>query len=98
MPWRRVRAGPGQARSTAGAVHVPYGGDVRALAVDLAPVPHTPNVLLGCFEDLDSGPNPGPCCATTDNDFDGCVMEVHALGTSPAGTTTFGRLKAMDRG
>jgi hypothetical protein len=83
--------------SGAAAVHAPFDGDVQALVYDLSTVLNTPNTWLVCFEDLDSGPNPGPCCATTDNDFNDFVFEVHALGTSPAGAVTFGRLKAMYR-
>jgi len=83
--------------SGAGAVHAPFDGDVQALVFDLSTIVNTPNVWLVCFEDLDSGPNPGSCCSTTDNDFNDFVFEVHALGTTPAGPMTFGKLKAMYR-
>jgi hypothetical protein len=83
--------------SGAGAVHAPFDGDVQALVYDLSTILNKENVWLVCFEDLDSGPNPGPCCASTDNDFNDFVFEVHALGTTPAGAMTFGRLKAMYR-
>ena len=80
-----------------GALHEPFDGDVQALVFDLSGVLHEPNVWLVAFEDLDSGANPGPCCSTTDNDFNDLVLEVHAIGATPAGYTTFGRIKAMYR-
>ncbi|MEP7028227.1 MAG: DUF4114 domain-containing protein [Candidatus Eisenbacteria bacterium] len=79
------------------ALHPPLNGDVQALVYDLSGILHTPNVWLVCFEDLDSGANPGPCCATTDNDYNDFVFEVHALGTTPANATSLGRLKALYR-
>ena len=83
--------------SGAGAIHAPDGGDVQALVFDLSAIVGTPNTWLVCFEDLDSGPNPGPCCGTTDNDFNDFVFEVQALGTTETRATTFGRLKALHR-
>jgi len=56
-----------------------------------------PNTWLVCFEDLDSGANPGPCCSTTDNDFNDFVFEVTALGPTPNATMTFGGIKARYR-
>jgi len=81
----------------AGALHAPFGGDMQALVFDLSGVLHTSNVWLVCFEDLDSGANPGPCCSTTDNDFNDLVFEVHAVGVTDAAATTLGRVKAIYR-
>ena len=77
----------------AGALHVPLGGDMQALVFDVSRYAG-PNTWLVCFEDLDPGTNPGPCCATTDNDFNDFVFEVSAFGATPVATTTFGALKA----
>ena len=43
------------------AIHAPFDGDVQALVYDLSGILHKANVWLVCFEDLDSGANPGPC-------------------------------------
>lgn len=80
-----------------GAVHAPFNGDVQALVFDLSAVSGHANSWLVCFEDLDSGPNPGPCCGTTDNDFNDFVFEVHAIGTTEARAISFGGLKALYR-
>jgi hypothetical protein len=85
-------AGP----SGAGAIHSPIGGDVQALVFDVSAWT-SPNTWVVCFEDLDSGADPSPCCATTDNDFNDFVFEVHAVGSTPAVATSIGRIKAMYR-
>ncbi len=79
-----------------GAIHAPYDGDVQALVYDISACTQ-PNTWLVCFEDLDSGANPGPCCATTDNDFNDFVFEVHAVGVTPARPLSFGGLKIRYR-
>jgi hypothetical protein len=58
-----------------GAVHAPLDGDVQALVFDVSAWTQ-PNTWAVCFEDLDSGPNPTPCCSQTDNDFNDLVFEV----------------------
>jgi hypothetical protein len=58
-----------------GAVHVPTDGDVQAIVFDVSAWTQ-PNTWVVCFEDLDSGPNPTPCCSQTDNDFNDLVFEV----------------------
>jgi hypothetical protein len=79
-----------------GALHAPYDGDVQALIYDISSCTQ-PNTWLVCFEDVDSGANPGPCCATTDNDFNDFVFEVHAVGVTPVEPLTFGALKVRYR-
>lgn len=79
-----------------GAIHVPYDGDVQALIYDISSLTQ-PNTWLVCFEDLDSGANPGPCCQTTDNDFNDFIFEVHAIGVTPTQPITFGALKVKYR-
>ena len=81
----------------AGAIHAPANGDVQALVFDLSAVVGVPNTWLVCFEDLDSGAQPGACCGTTDNDFNDFVFEVHALGTTETRAMTMGRVKALYR-
>ena len=76
-----------------GAIHPPTDGDVQALVFDLSNIVHQANTWLVCFEDLDTGANPGPCCSTTDNDFNDLVFEVTALGATPIQPMTFGALK-----
>lgn len=78
------------------AAHAPVDGDVQALIFDVSQW-RGPNHWLVCFEDLDSGPNPTPCCAETDNDFNDMVFEVTALGATPTQPLTFGALKAKYR-
>jgi hypothetical protein len=79
-----------------GAIHVPYDGDVQALVFDISDY-MGPNTWLVCFEDVDSGANPGPCCSTTDNDFNDFVFEVTAFGATPAQPVSFGALKTKYR-
>lgn len=79
-----------------GAVHAPYDGDVQAIVFDISAFTH-PNMWLVCFEDLDSGPNPSPCCDGTDNDFNDLIFEVQALGATPTVPLSFGALKAKYR-
>jgi hypothetical protein len=73
--------------------HAPFDGDVQALIFDVSRFTQ-PNTWLVCFEDLDSGANPGPCCYPTDNDFNDLVFEVRAFGATPTVPMTFGALKA----
>ncbi len=81
----------------AGPVHAPAGGDVQALVYDLSSWTQ-PNTWLVCFEDIDSGPVPGPCCETSDNDFNDLVFEIVAIGaTTPVQFVTLGALKARYR-
>jgi hypothetical protein len=75
------------------AQHAPFDGDVQALIFDVSRFTQ-PNTWLVCFEDLDSGANPGPCCYPTDNDFNDMVFEVRAFGATPTVPMTFGALKA----
>jgi hypothetical protein len=77
-----------------GAIHPPYDGDVQALVFDISKVLGQANTWLVCFEDLDSGANPGPCCTPTDNDYNDMVFEVTALGATPVQVLSFGELKA----
>jgi hypothetical protein len=79
-----------------GAVHAPYDGDVQALVYDVSRW-RGADTWLVCFEDLDSGATPGPCCATTDNDFNDLIFEVKALGATPATALSFGGLKIRYR-
>ena len=80
--------GPGGA----GALHAPYDGDVQALVFDVSAWTQ-PNTWLVCFEDVDTGPDPTPCCSGTDNDFNDLIFEVHALGATPTEVVSFGALK-----
>jgi len=75
-----------------GALHPPTDGDVQALVYDVSPW-SGPNTWLVCFEDLDSGAQPSPCCAGTDNDFNDFVFEVTAVGVTPVAATSFGAIK-----
>lgn len=75
------------------AVHAPFNGDVQALVFDVSEFTQ-PNTWLVCFEDLDAGANPGPCCYPTDNDFNDLVFEVTAFGATPTVPMTIGALKA----
>jgi len=77
-----------------GAPHPPFDGDVQALVFDVSAFTKTPNTWLVCFEDLDSGDNPGPCCTPTDNDYNDFVFEVSAFGATPTVSISFGALKA----
>ena len=79
-----------------GAIHAPSGGDVQALVFDISRITQ-PNTWLVCFEDLDSGADPGPCCTPTDNDFNDLVFQVTAFGATPTIPLTFGQLKARYR-
>ncbi len=83
-----------------GALHPPVDGDVQALVFDVTkfvPGGASQPTWLVCFEDLDSGRIPQPCCNGTDNDFNDAVFEVTALGATPAATLSFGALKARYR-
>lgn len=84
-----------------GALHHPFGGDIQALVYNVSAWTQ-PNTWLVCFEDLDSGADPGPCCDATDNDFNDLVFEVQAFGPSSSGATpvlsmSFGALKVKYR-
>jgi hypothetical protein len=77
-----------------GALHLPSGGDVQALIYDISRFKGA-NTWLVCFEDLDSGANPGPLGqAQTDNDFNDFIFEVKAYGATPVHPLTFGALTA----
>jgi hypothetical protein len=77
-----------------GALHVPLGGDVQALIYDISRFKGA-NTWLVCFEDLDSGANPGLLGqAQTDNDYNDFIFEVTAYGATPVQSLTFGALKA----
>lgn len=82
--------------SGAGALHAPYGGDMQALVFDISDYAGA-NTWLVAFEDVDSGPHPGPCCSTTDNDFNDLVFEVTAFGATPNRPVSFGALKSKYR-
>jgi len=75
------------------AVHAPWNGDVQALVFDVSRFTQ-PNTWLVCFEELDTGANPGPCCYPTDNDFNDFVFEVSAFGATPTVPMTVGALKS----
>jgi uncharacterized protein DUF4114 len=76
-----------------GALHSPAGGDVQALVFDISAWTE-PNTWLVCFEDLDSGAQPG---TSNDNDFNDLVFEVHAMALTPVVTLSFGALKSRYR-
>ena len=77
-----------------GALHLPSGGDVQALVYDISRFKGA-NTWLVCFEDLDSGANPGPMGrAQSDNDFNDFLFEVKAYGATPVLSLTFGSLKS----
>ena len=78
------------------APHAPFDGDVQAIVFDVSRF-RGPNTWCVCFEDLDSGANPGPCCQTTDNDFNDMVFEVTVLGPLPVKAMTFSQIKALYR-
>lgn len=78
------------------APHAPFDGDVQAIVFDVSQY-RSPNTWLVCFEDLDSGAVPGPCCGTTDNDFNDLVFEVTVLGPVPVQAATISQIKAMYR-
>jgi hypothetical protein len=82
--------------SGAGAIHAPFDGDVQALVYDISAFT-APNTWLVCFEDLDSGADPAPCCDPTDNDFNDFVFEVTAVGVTPVTPLTFGAIKTRYR-
>ncbi len=78
-----------------GALHVPLGGDMQALVYDVSRF-RGANTWLVCFEDLDSGANPGlPGKTQTDNDYNDFLFEVTAYGATPVQPLSFGALKAM---
>ena len=77
-----------------GTLHFPWGGDAQALVYDVSRFKGA-NTWLVCFEDLDSGANPGPLGqAQTDNDYNDFIFEVTAFGATPVHPLTFGALKA----
>ena len=77
-----------------GALHLPSGGDMQALVYDVSRF-KGPNTWLVCFEDLDSGANPGPLGqAQTDNDFNDFIFEVKAFGATPVQALSFGAFKS----
>jgi len=78
------------------ALHAPFDGDVQALVFDISAFT-SPRTWLVCFEDFDSGAMPGPCCETTDNDFNDLVFQVTVDGVLPVQAATFGRIKALYR-
>jgi hypothetical protein len=78
------------------ALHGPWDGDVQALVFDISRWTE-PNTWLVCFEDLDSGATPGPCCEGTDNDYNDMIFQVTAYGATPVKPLTFGGLKALYR-
>ena len=56
---------------------------MQALVYDISPY-YGENTWLVCFEDLDSGANPGPPgTAQTDNDCNDFVFKVTAYGATP---------------
>jgi hypothetical protein len=80
-----------------GAIHAPSGGDMQALVYDISAFTQ-PNTWLVCFEDVDSGANPGEMGASdTDNDFNDFIFEVTAFGATPTRPMTFGALKEKYR-
>jgi uncharacterized protein DUF4114 len=80
-----------------GALHAPFDGDVQAIVFDVSRFTHM-NTWLVCFEDLDSGANPGPCGgSSTDNDFNDFVFEVTAISVTPVQPLSFGGLKIKYR-
>ena len=79
-----------------GAVHTPLNGDVQAIVFDVSPWTQ-PNTWVVCFEDLDSGPNPTPCCSQTDNDFNDLVFEVTVARTVGVESIAMSALKRLYR-
>ncbi len=85
-----------------GAIHAPTDGDVQMLVFDVTRLVNHElgdgqQTWLVCFEDLDTGPNPSPCCVGADNDFNDVVFEVTAFGATPVSQLSFGALKARYR-
>ena len=80
----------------AGALHEPLDGDVQALIFDVSAWTQ-PNTWLVAFDDLDTGVTPGPCCSTTDNDYNDFVFEITALSPTPLLPVTFGAIKQRYR-
>jgi hypothetical protein len=81
----------------AGAIHAPWDGDVQVLVFDISEIRGVPNTWLVCFEDLDTGPMPSPCCSGADNDFNDLIFEVHAFGATPTRPMSFADLKQLYR-
>jgi len=80
-----------------GVLHSPSGGDMQALVYDISRFKGQ-NTWLVCFEDLDSGANPGLLGkAQTDNDYNDYLFEVTAFGATPVQPLTFGALKTKYR-
>jgi len=82
--------------SGAGAIHAPFDGDVQFLVFDISSLTH-PYTWLVCVEDLDYGANPGPCCETTDNDYNDLVFEVQVLPPLPVTAATWTSVKRLGR-
>jgi hypothetical protein len=82
--------------SGAGALHAPFDGDVQFLVFDISALTQ-PYTWLVCVEDLDYGANPGPCCATTDNDYNDLVFEVQVMPPLPTVASTWSGLKLIGR-
>jgi hypothetical protein len=85
-----------------GAIHAPFDGDVQAIVFDVTRFVRDQygdgqQTWLVCYEDLDTGYNPTPCCNGSDNDFNDMIFEVTAFGATPAGHLTFGQLKVRYR-
>jgi hypothetical protein len=79
-----------------GAVHAPFDGDMQALVFDVSTWTQ-PNTWVVCFEDLDSGPDPTPCCSQTDNDFNDLVFEVTVARAVGVEEVVFTAIKALYR-
>jgi hypothetical protein len=78
-----------------GTLHYPWGGDMQALVYDISAY-FGDNTWLVCFEDLDSGANPGPYgTAQTDNDWNDFIFKVTAYGATPVEKLSFGGLKTL---
>jgi len=80
----------------AGAIHAPFDGDVQAIVFNVSAY-RGPNTWLVCFEDLDYGATPGPCCATTDNDYNDLVFEVQVMPPLPTKGSTWSGIKSLIR-
>jgi hypothetical protein len=78
----------------AGAIHAPFDGDVQAIVFDVSAWTQ-PFTWLVCFEDLDYGATPGPCCATTDNDYNDLVFEVQVVPPVPVKAATWTGIKTL---
>lgn len=80
-----------------GAEHAPWDGDVQMLIYDVSRF-LGPNTWLVACEYSDSGAPIGMGRGESDNDYSDILYTVTALGaTTPAGTTSFSRVKALWR-